>query len=137
MLLRDADIFPSKDILRNALGTVYDILESFINSITTEEYDLSIEWRYYNDGKAWLGKVVYMKKTILWLSVWDGFYKTSFYFTEKHLEAISELNISDTIKSNFYKAKPVGKLIPIIIDVNKEEQLDDLLTIVSFKKRLK
>ncbi|MDR1706788.1 MAG: DUF3788 domain-containing protein [Prevotella sp.] len=138
MLLRDAEIFPSEEILKDALGkTVYSVLESFITSVTNEEYGLTIEWRYYNDGKAWLGKIVYKKKTVLWLSVWEGFFKTSFYFTEKHLEAIAELNISDMIKEGFCKAKPVGKLIPMVIDINKDEQLDDLLTIVRFKKSLK
>lgn len=138
MLLRDAEIFPSEEILKDALGkTVYSVLESFITSVTNEEYGLTIEWRYYNDGKAWLGKIVYKKKTVLWLSVWEGFFKTSFYFTEKHLEAIAELNISDMIKEGFCKARPVGKLIPMVIDINKDEQLDDLLTIVRFKKSLK
>jgi len=41
------------------------------------------------------------------------------------------------IKEGFCKAKPVGKLIPMVIDINKDEQLDDLLTIVRFKKSLK
>ncbi|WP_101690366.1 DUF3788 family protein [Dysgonomonas massiliensis] len=138
MLLRDAEIFPSDKVLKDILGeNLYSVLVSFIGTITDEEYGLAIEWRYYNDGKAWLGKVVYKKKTILWLSIWKGFFKTSFYFTEKHLEAIAELNISETIKEEFFKSKTIGRLIPMIIDVNIEEQLVDLLTVVRFKKGLK
>lgn len=110
---------------------------SFLETITNNEYALTLEWRYYNDGKAWLGKAVYKKKTIFWLSIWEGFFKTSFFFTEKHLEAIAELDISETIKDEFTKAKTIRKLIPMIFDVNKEDQLDDLLTIVRFKKSLK
>ncbi|WP_298649458.1 DUF3788 family protein [uncultured Proteiniphilum sp.] len=136
MLLRDPEMFPSDKVLKNALGdTVYSVLGSFFGMITSE--DLTIEWRFYNDGKAWLGKVVHKKKTILWLSVWKGFFKVSFYFTEKHLEAIAALDISETIKDEFAKAKPVGRLIPMIIDVNDKEQLKDLLTVVRFKKSLK
>ncbi len=138
MLLRDAGVFPSEQILRDALGkTVYSILKSFIATIADDEYNLTIEWRYYNDGKAWLGKVIYKKKTVLWLSIWEGFFKTSFYFIEKHLEAITALDISKTVKEEFVKAKTVGKLIPMIIDINRDEQLNDLLTIVRFKKSLK
>lgn len=138
MLLRDAGVFPSEQILRDALGkTVYSILKSFIDTIADDEYNLTIEWRYYNDGKAWLGKVIYKKKTVLWLSIWEGFFKTSFYFIEKHLEAITALDISETVKEEFVKAKIVGKLIPMIIDINRDEQLNDLLTIVRFKKSLK
>ena len=137
MLLRDADIFPSNKILEDALGEGFNILVSFLKTITNNEYALTLEWRYYNDGKAWLGKAVYKKKTIFWLSVWEGFFKTSFFFTEKHLQAIAELNISETIKDEFAKAKTIGKLIPMIFDVNKENQLGDLLTVVWFKKSLK
>ena len=138
MLLRDAGIFPSGKILEEALGkNIYNVLLSFLEAVTNKEYGLVIEWRYYNDGKAWLGKAVYKKKTIFWLSVWEGFFKTSFFFTEKHLEAIAELDISETIKDEFAKAKTIGKLIPMIFDVNEENQLDDLLTVVQFKKSLK
>ncbi|SBV93025.1 conserved hypothetical protein [uncultured Dysgonomonas sp.] len=98
MLLRDADIFPSDKILEEALGERFNILVSFLKTITNNEYALTLEWRYYNDGKAWLGKVVHKKKIIFWLSVWEGFFKTSFFFTEKHLEAIAELDILETIK---------------------------------------
>ena len=137
MLLRDPKLFPSDQVLKGALGAaLYSIMESFIETITGEE-DLAVEWRYYNDGKSWLGKVVYRKKTVLWLSVWEGFFKTGFYFTEKHLEDIAALDISGTIKENFCKARPVGRLIPMIIDVNDKEQLNDVLTIVRFKKNLK
>jgi len=137
MLLRDADIFPSDKILEDALGEGFNVLVSFLETITNNEYALTLEWRYYNDGKAWLGKAVYKKKTIFWLSVWEGFFKTSFFFTEKHLEAIAKLDISETIKDEFAKAKTIGKLIPMIFDVNKENQLGDLLTIVWFKTSLK
>lgn len=138
MLLRDSGVFPSSVVLKDALGeAVYKVLESFLKKISADKYGLIIEWRYYNDGKAWLAKVIYKKKTILWLSVWKGFFKTSFYFTEKHLEAIATLDISENIKQEFAAAKAAGKLIPMIIEISTDEQLEDLLTVVQFKKSLK
>jgi hypothetical protein len=115
---------------------VYNVLASFLERITNEEYALAIEWRFYNDGKAWLGKVLYKKKTVLWLSVWEGFFKTSFYFTEKHLEKIAALDIADTIRDEFAGAKPVGRLLPMIFNISNQEQVKDLLTVVRFKKGL-
>ncbi|SHE33565.1 DUF3788 family protein [Dysgonomonas macrotermitis] len=138
MLLRDSNIFPSNEVLKNVLGdTIYDVLEAFLRTITDEEYALTFEWRFYNDGKAWLCKVIYRKKTILWLSIWDGFFKTSFFFTEKHLEGIAALDISEAIKEEFSKAQPSGRLIPMIINVSDKSKINDLLTIVRFKKSLK
>jgi len=138
MLLRDSSIYPSGEVLKETLGdTIYNILEPFMETVTNDEYGLTAEWRFYNDGKAWLCKVVHKKKTILWLSIWKGFFKTSFFFTEKHLEAIAALDISETIKENFTKAKPCGRLIPMIFDIRDKSQVDDLLTVVRFKKSLK
>jgi hypothetical protein len=137
MLLRNADTFPSDKVLKDALGDVYKVLESFLGTITNEEWVLSFEWRYYNDGKAWLGKAQHKKKTVLWLSVWEGFFKVSFFFTEKHLEAIAALDISETVKNKFASEEPTRRLLPMVIEVNNENQLKDLLTVVRFKKSLK
>ena len=138
MQLRDPEVFPSEMELKRVLGEpVYSVLASFLETITGREYGIEIEWRYYNDGKAWLAKVVHKNKTILWLSVWDGYFKTSFYFTEKHLEAIAALDISDAKKDEFAAMKPIGKLIPMTLNVSEQEQLDELLTVVRFKKSLK
>lgn len=136
ILLRDPEVFPSDDVLKNTLGDMpYGALESFLTAIA--EYGLTVDWRFYNDGKAWLGKVTNGKKTVLWLSVWEGFFRTSFFFTEKHLEAIAALDISATIGDRFAEAKPVGRLIPMLIDVSAEKQLTDLLTVTRFKISLK
>lgn len=138
ILLRYPEIFPSNTVLKDTLGDkVYSVLESFLGTITNEEYGLIVEWKFYNDGKAWFGKIVYKKKTVLWLSVWESFFKAAFYFTEKHFEAIAVLDISEIIKDEFCKAKPVGKLIPMIFEMKDKEQLCDLLTVVRFKKNLK
>jgi hypothetical protein len=63
MLLKDPGVFPSNDVLRESLGNdIYKVLESFVETITSEEYGLAPEWRFYNDGKAWLCKAVYQKR---------------------------------------------------------------------------
>ena len=85
----------------------------------------------------WFCKVCHKKKTVFWLSVWEGFFKTAFYFTEKHLESIAELDISVQIKEDFCRMKPIGKLRPMVISIDKQEQLADLLKIVKFKKEFK
>lgn len=138
ILLRSPEEFPSVSVLKGALGDdIYEILESFLGTVTGAEYGLNAEWRFYNDGKSWLCKVAHKKKTVLWLSVWEGFFRAGFFFTENHIAAISELNIDGKIKDEFTGAKPVGRLLPMIFDVSDKGQLADLLTVVRFKKDLK
>ena len=137
MQLRDAAIYPTDEVLMDVLGDAFKVYSLFIETITIDPLSLSVEWRYYNDGKAWLAKVQFKKKTILWLSVWADLFKITFYFTEKNIEAIAGLNISEAIKVEFCKAKPVGRLIPLILEVREIDQMDDFLTLVRFKKSLK
>jgi len=137
-LLKDPEIFPSKEVLKNALGSeIYSVLEELETRLTQKEFGITLEWRYYQDGKAWLCKACYKKKTIFWLSVWEGIFKTAFYFLERHLEEIDALEITEQIKEDFYRTKSVGKLLPMLVNINKQEQLDDFLKIVKFKKGAK
>ncbi len=137
MLLRVQEIVPLADVLKEVLGDVYPSYESFINSVTGDAFGLTYEWRYYNDGKSWLCKVCNKKKTICWLSVWEGYFQLSFYFTEKHLEAIDALDIAEAVKEDFMHQKPVGKLLPMLFRIKSIEQLPDVLKVVEFKKKLK
>ena len=89
-LLREEEIFPSEEVLRSVLGQVYDVLAELEARLTQNEFGLTFEWRYYNDGKSWLCKVCQKKKTIFWLSVWEGFFQTGFFFLERTVSRLIE-----------------------------------------------
>jgi hypothetical protein len=136
-LLREQGIYPSEEILKNALGQIYDVLAELEKQVTQDEFALTLDWNYYNDGKSWLCKVCYKKKTVFWLSVWEGYFQTGFFFLERHLEGIAALDISEQIKEDFCRMKSVGKFLPMVIRINKQEQLADVLKVVKFKKEAK
>jgi hypothetical protein len=137
-LLRNNLEFPDYKTLKNALGdSSFVAYQNLMELITTEHYALVAEWTYYNDGKAWLCKVQHKKKTVFWLSVWDGFFKTTFYFTLKNCMGVVELNIDEKIKDDFGHSKSIGKLIPLTINIEHKEQLNDLLKIIEYKMSLK
>ncbi len=135
--MTDPAVPPSPEVLQSALGASYPVYEKMLAVITGDPYGLVPEWRYYNDGKAWLCKVVFKKKTVFWLSVWDGSFKTGFYFAERHIRGTLELEIDDSIKEKLKKTEPSGKLYPVVIVIDTEQQLSDLLKIIEFKKGLK
>jgi hypothetical protein len=136
-LLNDENIPVSDEVLQQCLGEGIHAYRKMLEIITGEEYGLIPEWRYYNDGKAWLCKIVYKKKTIFWLSVWDGFFKTGFYFVERHCQGIHDLEIDDSIKQELKKAKPFGTLYPVSLSISRSEQIKDLLALIRYKKGLK
>jgi len=133
-LLTEQETFPSKEVLRDTLGNVYEVFEDLETQLSQNEFALIYDWHYYKDSKGWLCKVCHKKKTIFWLSVWDGFFKTSFFFLERHLEGIADLNIAE---NSFVIEKEWGKMIPLIFNISNQKQFPDLLKIISFKKASK
>ncbi len=137
ILLTDPNLLPDKKVLEKALGSSYKAYEELMNLISAPDYSLEPKWRYYNDGKAWFCKVIHKKKTVFWLSVWKGgFFKTGFYFTEKTGAGIESLDIDESIKKNFKTHEPVGRLLPLVMEVTGKKQIPDLLKIISYKKNL-
>lgn len=134
-LLHDANTYPVDTILNAILGNCSAVYQTFVH--TLPEYQIELEWRYYDDGKSWLGKAVSKKKTIFWLSVWQNFFKVSFHFTEKTCIGIINLPIVDEIKTSMVNAPIKGKLISLIIDVSETAHLKDVFTLISYKQSCK
>ena len=132
-LLKDPDILPTKEVLEKVLGIKYLVFKEFMNTAESEELKLKPEWRYYKDGKAWLCKITFRKKTVVWLSVWSDCFKLGLYFTEKSGEGIPGLKIDDSIKEFYLNHKPIGKLKPIVVEVRMKSQLVDINTLIKYK----
>jgi len=136
-LLRDPQVIPTNEVLEQSLGNSYPSFSQLMSVISDSKYGLVANWNYYKDGNAWLCKVVHKKKTIFWLSVWDNYFKISFYFTEKNCSGLFDLAIDQAIIDNFNNQKPIGKLIPLVMDIDRPELLSELLKIVEYKMSLK
>jgi hypothetical protein len=134
LLLKEEEIFPADDILQEALGKLYSTYKVLMTQIIGDSFGLTPEWHYYQDGKAWLCKIVFKKKTVFWLSIWKTCFKVSFYFTEKTIPGIRELAIDESIKESVKKSDEIGKLIPLTIEVNQSQQIADVLEIIKYKK---
>jgi hypothetical protein len=144
-LLKDANVKPTAEIIANGLGATNNTYTKFIEGL--KKYDISLmDWRYYNDGKVWLSKGEYKwtttrgtdkVKPIFWLSIWEGFFKISFFFSTSVQDELLALPISQEAKKLIKNANPMGKtmrFIPIIFDVDDDEQLDDLFILAQFRK---
>ena len=133
--LGDESIFPSESILKGMLGRSYRaycvLLELF------DQNEMTPEWRYYRDGKAWLCKVQKMKRTIVWMSAWKGFMKATIYVPLRHMDGVFALPISEDTKAHFRATKNVGQSKPCIFEVRNQKVLKDLNTVMQFKIRTK
>jgi len=137
IMLTDPGIPPTPELLEGILTESYPAYEAMMTAVTAPECRLEPQWRYYKDGKAWLCKMVFKKKTIFWLSVWDGFFKAGFYFVERHLQGIMDLDIDPQIKEALSMAKPFGPMYPVTLEMRRREQIVYLLRLTEYKKKVK
>jgi hypothetical protein len=129
--LTDESVFPDVTVLKKVLGDAYNAFLTLMKLYETHE--MTHEWRYYRDGKAWLCKVQKKKRTIVWMSAWKGYMKATVYLPEKYLEGIYKLSISDEMKHKIKTTKNVGKSKPCIFDIRNNKILKDLETVMKFK----
>ncbi|HNR27209.1 MAG TPA: DUF3788 family protein [Bacteroidales bacterium] len=134
-LLRDPEQKPGEALFRSILDqNLCQVMEKILQSLTAAGIDF--EWRYYKDGNAWLGKATYRKKTVAWISLWENLVKAGFYFTDKTQPGVLELPLDPVIKTLFAEAKPIGKLIPLTLDIKDTTSLPDFVTLINHKKNL-
>lgn len=135
LILKDKNIFPTNEVISDVLGNSFPAYEALSEMFANA--GLTLEWNYYNDGKAWLCKILSKKKNLGWLIAYPNFFRINAYFAERHLDRIADLQIAESIKEEFYKQKPSGKLIPMSVNITDKYQVKDALTMILFKKGLK
>jgi len=145
-LLRNPEIEPSREVIAKALGESNSAYTEFLSELTN--HDIHLEWRYYNDGKAWLAKGLFKwigarggqnEKTIFWLSIWDGFFKVTIYFPEKNRSDFGILQLDNEIKLKIDASQQMGKLkfFPIIFDLCSDEMFEEVFQLLDFRKSIK
>lgn len=146
MLLRDPAIKPTENLIFSGLGKATDSFKTFLSGSKKQGITL-MDWRFYNDGKAWLTKGEYKwitkrgttkVKPIFWLSIWEGFFKVSFNFKEESRGELLKLPLSKSTKEIIKNTPTNGnkmKYIAIIFDVDHENQLADIYEIAEFRKQ--
>lgn len=145
-LLRNPDIQPTSDVIAKALGEAHIAYIKFIKEL--DSHDIQLEWRYYTDGKAWLAKGLYKwtgvrggqkETTVLWLSIWEGFYKVTIYFPEKVRVDVLSLPLDNEIKLMIADSKQMGKLkyFPLVFDLCSDEMFEAVFLLADFRKSIK
>ena len=145
-LLRNPNMQPTDDVIAKALGESNDAYIKFINEIAS--HDIHLDWRYYNDGKAWLAKGLFKwrgvrggqnETTIFWLSIWDGFFKVTIYIPEKARAEVLSLPLDSEVKLMISDSQQMGKLkyFPIVFDLCSDEIFEAVFLLADFRKSIK
>lgn len=145
--LRDPDLSPTDEIVAKALGEAYNAYMCFVRELV--DHNIQLEWRYYNDGKAWLGKGIcrwtgirggQKETTVFWLSVWDGFFKVTIYIPEKYRADILSSLLDDKVRQLVEDSDQMGnklKFFPLVFEMHSDEMFQSVFSLADFRKNIK
>ncbi len=131
--LSNSENFPNAELIEQYLRQAYPVYQEFSAYMHNEQSGLIPSWMYYKDVKYWLCKVQHKKKTIFWLTVWESYFKLTFYFTEKLEAGVEGLEIDPTLKEQHRANKRSGKIKPLTLDIRARSQLQDAYVLIKFK----
>lgn len=135
--LNDKDEYPDDEVLSRALGRVKPAWDAFLGFIQERYPAFSGQWRYYNDGKSWLYKLVNKKKTICWVSVYPHVFKTAFYFPDKAEGLIAASPLGKAYIDQFVHGKRYGKIRGIRVDIRKTTDLKATKALIKIKEQVR
>jgi hypothetical protein len=133
--LRDPELFPDETVLKALFGRGYPAYLALLDLIG--EHEISHEWIYYRDVRAWLCKASRKKKTIIWMCACRGFLRATFYIPAAHIEGLYGLDISEETKERMRGTKDTGKSKGATFELRSKAVLKDVKAVMKYKLALK
>lgn len=133
-VLTDESVPPTAPLIEETLGVAYPAWLRLEEELG--DAGLVLEWVYYRDG-GWLCKALRGKKNLAWLAVWDDQATVTFYFSERHREGLTALEVPEQIRQQAATAQMIGRMLPLRLDIREPQDVDSALRILDFKKSAK
>ena len=143
--LKDNSAEPTDDVIKQALGNLYDVYLDFLELINRIEVEQN--WQWYKPYKAWLAKGQYWylnsrgikkEKNLYWLHVYKGYFYVVVWFLEKDREQVLKVCKSEEIKNTVMNSAILGKMktFPVMIKVADNKFLLDIHLLIELRKDL-
>ena len=137
MVLSDKSVIPTEEYIFSLIGNNKHYWKRIMNYVSENYKDTLGSWNYYNDGKQWLFKMVYKKKTIFWSGLNNGTFRITFYLGNKAETIIDNSDLPQSVKDEFKTAKRYGLIRPVTFVINGEPDVDNVLKMIAIKTKLK
>ena len=136
-LLGDPDVFPNDEVIFAHLGKARRLWEQVMDRLPQVCPGAESQWRYYADGKSWLMKVTFRKKTLCWVSVDAGSFRMTFYFADKAASLIADSDIPAELKEQFATGRRFGKIRGITVQVTRKADVQAACSLMAIKAQAK
>lgn len=137
ILFSDKEIYPSDDLIFNIIGQKKSLWVTLMKHMSDTCIDSKGEWNYYNDGKRWLYKHIWKKKTVFWLTIIENTFMVTFWFPDRAEPLIDSSELSNDLKEGFKVSKKYGSTRSLSIVVNDTADIDNVLKLVAIRVKIK
>jgi len=137
IVLTDPNVQPTDELIFSIIGENSIYWEQIIGYLYDNHFDITEEWRFYNDGKSWLYRTLQKKKTIYWVGVQSDTFRVSFWLSEKSLPMIEASTIPESIKEEYRNAKPFNKSRCVTVVMTSPDDLKNVLKLIELKLKIK
>jgi hypothetical protein len=137
IVLTDPDIQPTEELIFSIIGENSTFWEQLIEYVYENHFDITEEWRFYNDGKSWLYRALRKKHTLYWIGIIKDTFRISFWFGDKAAPVIETSTLPDNIKEEFRDAKRYAHSRAISIEIRTEADLKNAIKLVELKAKMK
>jgi hypothetical protein len=144
--LREREVLPTEEVLKQALCDSYAAYETFLKALPG--LDIVQEWMWYTPNKAWFARGQYCgttphgkvkkEKTLYWLHVFEGYFCVVVWFKEKNRMEALNAGVSEKTQHLIFDGATMGKMptFPVVFNISNVEPLDDIYTLIDCKKRI-
>jgi hypothetical protein len=137
IVLTDPNVQPTEELIFSIIGENHVYWEQLVDYLYDKHFDITEEWRFYNDGKSWLYRALRKKNTLYWIGVIKDTFRVSFWLGDKAEPVLLASALPDNIKEEFKNAKRYGKLRAISIEMRTDEDLENVLKLIELKTKIK
>jgi len=137
LVLSDPNIQPTEELIFSIIGDNSIYWEQLIEYVYENHFDITEEWRFYNDGKRWLYRALKKKKTLYWIGVIKDTFRVSFWFGDKAEPTIESSNLPESIKGEFRNAKRYAHSRAISIEICSPEDFENVVKLIELKAKIK
>ena len=136
-ILGDKSQFPTDKVIFSHIGKSKPLWLALFQYLAKERPGFTQEWRYYNDGKSWLMKVQQKKKTVFWLSILKGSFRTTFYIHESAMKIVQGSTISEELTEQFRTGKNFGRLRGVTVVYRNKKDVEFAKELMGIKLSIK
>lgn len=137
IVLTDPNVKPTEELIFSIIGENSVYWEKLVDYVYDNHFDITEEWRFYNDGKSWLYRTLRKKKTLYWIGVIKDTFRISFWFGDKAEPVLLASALPDNIKEEFRNAKRYAHSRAISIEVHTEEDVRNAIALIELKVKMK